>query len=329
VQFELLLVIDGDADARLDLNEKTIISLGGESSESTPSIALVTGSPGTRIPLRLRYVEKLGEAQFQLMWRSLADGPGAQFVPVPTDHFGYVREIGRSPRPVVVNPGSIDATTTEAAGDGLMSGVAGDISSFIITVRDSAGNKRFTSGSDTVHVSVEGTSDWALSGRVNDDITGSPAAPLATVRPLHWDSLEVTAQVASGSTTVFVSRDLRQDIIRGDVLVIGGIQVTVAQVGEFSDIVFPIEMAYPGPSISSFSENATIYAVGIDTGSYLVEYRPIIRGNYGIDVSLPAIQEMQAVTLSSSSAMQGFVRIGLPAGDGIAYSSLVDVSLSQ
>lgn len=161
IEFELSLVIDADAQASVDYNGSRIISVGNVDAKDTPSIVRVSAVPDEQVPISIRYRENLGEAQIRVLWRSLADGADAAFVPVPSENLAYIRDISRSPQAVVVNPGESDATRTDATGEGLSAGVAGDVSSFIVTSRDSQGNARYISGLDDMIVDIVGVNGWA------------------------------------------------------------------------------------------------------------------------------------------------------------------------
>lgn len=158
-------------------------------------------------------------------------------------------------------------------------------------------------------------------------MSGLAVSLQSTVVPLDWTSLGAAAVIEHGSKSLSVDRDLRLDVVRGDILVVAGVQVVVSQVGDFTASRIPLERAFAGESIESFASNHTVYLVGPNTGSYRVEFRPIIRGDYEISVSLPAVQEVQRLSISSSSDMTGFFRLGLAmSGETDArYSALIDV----
>ncbi len=321
-KYRFYVVVDGGV--RLWIGDDLVLDSWTPSvSEPYTEELLLAG--GVKYAIRMEYMDDTDSATVRLMWSSASGSVAKQIV--PSTALYNSRHLRGSPMLVTFSPGAIDATTTTAAGDGLIGGVAGD--PFVLTVNswDTHSNQRFMTGLDTYDITVTAVDGWAAMNRVNDAWTGVPivfSTFTGTVGAVPQDWTRICQRCAStftGSTIVQTATDLTTSVRRGQRVSINGETFMVHLTASFTATQLPLQ----APVMSASSTSAVdVYRVddGDATASHVVTYNPTIRGNYSVDVRIPRTTEVQSITLTGLSAIGGTfaVKYGALSTPALAYN---------
>lgn len=127
-----------------------------------------------------------------------------------------------------------------------------------------------------------------------------------SIAPNGWMFVAL-ASVAFGDNFITVFSNSTGLVNRGDSLLIGGVEVMMVDyTGPYTVLattsIIPLARPYLGATLSSFDlfvvDNCT-------TGSYLVNYSPLVRGVYAVHVMVPSVDEVQQVTFTSMGSLNG------------------------
>jgi len=167
----VLLVVDGQV--LLDLFAS---SSGTSKFESLP----VDLKEGEFYDVQISYRTKDAQSFVRLEWSCNAAGLARSAV--PSESLFTSTALVNTPFTIQASPGAINATQVRNSFDGLTTTNVSDRPlvvkaldpvTFVLESHDTFGNRRFHSGSDAFEVSMIGVDGWALSGRINDVISGS------------------------------------------------------------------------------------------------------------------------------------------------------------
>ncbi len=283
------------------------------SSSSSSSFIEVAG---VRVaPIVVEYREGRRDASFTLKWSYESSTTAAKILPavVPSSALYHTRHVENSPYTFLVYPGETQASTSSADGDGLTKCVAMEECFFTIQARDTNANQRFNSGADDWLVTLTGSDDWALQGRTNDVVyrytsteqyyhqkhrvrgaLTTAAVEYPAIAPLDWVLLGTVLVQRTGLTYVNVITvpNVTSVVERGAIVVIGNETFTVSAdpTRPFDASVIPLSDPFRSPP-----GEYKLYSAGSRTGTHEVKYTPKIRGQYRLDVQLPAIREVQVL----------------------------------
>ena len=274
--------------------------------ESAPMLLMA----GEFYPITLNYHDDVGAAAVTLSWSSSSMAKTV----VPSSALFNARHLRGSPMEVQFYPGAINASTSNAVGNGLIGGVAGDPFTFVVSSADNAGNQRYNTGADWYDVTVTAVDGWASINRVNDAWTGVPIqfstfAGTVTLNHLDWTLLcSSCVSTSFGSTQLQVSTNVTTALRRGQRIAVNGETFIVHHTDPFTASLIPLQNPVRKPSVS----NVDLYALadGELTGSHQVTYYPTIRGNYSVDVRVPRTSEIQTITLTSLANVSGTFIVG-------------------
>ncbi|CAM9130727.1 unnamed protein product, partial [Phaeothamnion confervicola] len=252
----------------------------------------VTMQLGELAPIVIEYVEKTDDARLSLSWSYAGSGMANQ----TTAALFYTRQLRGSPMELKVFPGAVDPVTSTLTGDGAAACVAMETCSFTLTARDADGNLLFNDGATDWAVDIAGAGGWALIGRVDDLIDASLAAMAVTTAVEANDWMYVgNVTCTQGEASCATAADLTGAVQRGEMLVVNGEGLTVSRDSSltFSDVSVPLAWAFGGVTGSYAA-----YVGGAETGTHVVTYTPLVRGDYRITARLPARAAVQRVATS-------------------------------
>jgi hypothetical protein len=312
------LVADDDCDASLTVNGMEICSMsstdldtpgiciGNWSASSTKSKRIVNGIE--LYDILVTYSERTGDAKLELLWSV----DGGDYVTIPSESLYYTRHIERSPYRFLVYPGEVEPRTSSAYGDGLTECTTMTTCGFTIQARDTQANQRFNRGDNEWLLTLTGVEDWAAQGRVDDVVylytdekqyyakerRWRGVNTVATTYepsqgPNDWQLLgNVTAVEGLKYLNVSQASNLTMLVIRGSTIIVGNETLTVSkdQSELLSENIIPLADPFR-QSTGSYE----LWLGGDKTGTYEVRYHPTVRGEYRLDVQLPAISEIQVI----------------------------------
>ena len=302
-------IVASDGAVKLTIGGEAVIDDGTLSaSEVSGTVALTAG---VAVSIKLRYQDApLGPAFVSMYWQS--DDAGIMREVVPASALLTSRHIRGSPMEVTFYPGDIDPATTTATGEGLSFGTAGVTSEFTIFSKDTHGNRRYNTGNDMYEITVYGVEGWAEMGRTNDWWDGyehvlSTEAGSVAYTPNDWTiACASCAAVTNGSSLIRTNADLRGTVVRGARVGVGGETLFVATDGDFTNYGIPTTR----PFLRQPQDQVALHVAGNETGTYRVTYTPTVRGKYHVDIKLPAQSEVQTITTSAQSMLDGTFRLG-------------------
>ena len=252
----------GNDGFRLFLDGKLVLEEWGTATveRSMERQVQMINLEGNRLhEIRVEYLELYGEAKMSLSW----SGPGITKQIIPSTHLYHSRHLDGSPMTVLIYPGEIDSTTTDASDHtneivgagfirGLSDAVAGWESQFTVQAKDTGGNNRYNDGSDVFEIKLTGISGWAQNGRTNavwsGGIVPQDGTPItltwsgghgieggnneirnATVVPNGWIELcNGCVEIYQGSREMNLTRALGVGVLsRGDIVHLGDESFTV------------------------------------------------------------------------------------------------------
>lgn len=173
------VAVEMDGKVLLDLfqNPSTLPKTG---FVKTTSIDLVRGS---FYSLRVKYRTRDAQSFLRLEW--ICGGVFGRS-PVPSESLFAPYPVANTPFVIRAYPGVLDPTQVLNSIDGFDSSLASNATQSVVSTKalepfvfeleahDTFGNRRFHDGSNPFEVSLTGSDGWAMIGRVNDVISGSP-----------------------------------------------------------------------------------------------------------------------------------------------------------
>jgi hypothetical protein len=137
-----------------------------------------------------------------------------------------------------------------------------------IQARDTGSNLQFNLGDASLfQVSVTGSAGWALEGRSDQVVFGTPLFLPASITANDWAQLcAACGSAAAGATAITTSTDLTASLSEGDVVVLENERFTVRVDGSLSlsPVVVPLATARGGVAVTG----RPVFKAGPKTGSY-------------------------------------------------------------
>ena len=293
---------------KVTVGTQAIISQEDAASEALSGI-FEGAEEGRLYPIRIEYASRGGAARLTLSWAYAGEESP---VPVPASALWHRRHVSGSPHAVTVYPGAVNATST-VSGGGAVSCVAREECSFTIHAKDAYGNLRFHDAAEDFLISMEGASGWALSGRLNDDLTRSSAWTVGeddiVVSKLGWEPMG-TADVAPGFPRI-ANFSRSAELERGSVVFVGGERHAVDMAAAFGDRSAPLSTAYTGTFAGRSPTVAVFRGDACSTGQHLVTYRPSVKGAYRLHVKTASVKQRTRIRTSAGRGYDLSGRIGL------------------
>ena len=270
--------------------------------------------------IRVDYKETQGPAMVKLQWQSLTQKKQT----VPSANLFHADFVAGMPTAIAVRPGAADFPYTEATGAGLVAGVAGTPTSFVIQAKDASGNNKTSTagvtGLDVFDVLVSGagstgatmqkltiTPEYIGAGRYmcryTPTVSGTYTVDVKMGgmdiycgKGLHGKCSPFTVPVVSGDASHETSSAHGQGLTDSVVGVVATFSIqardTYGNLREVGGDVFDVTLTHSnnGAGNSDVGVQSDVQHKGIvedkGDGTYVVTYTLTLEGYYDVEVRL-------------------------------------------